>query len=343
MKPFTFAPQAFVSDFKEKGYVHVKNGVSPDLVLFARDQLAKGRTSGRNEIAARAIKNKKKQYLFDLPTNDDFLHELMEVICTLTELPRAEMTLSERHIMVYDDHASAVPPLHKDRLATQIAVGIPLETRSDARIVLLPHCTRAINPMDSATYCPRRSDAGNPSIQGWNLADADYPEPEVNWNPTPVELDVQTGDVVIFAGSSMYHGRLNAAESAILYFKFNALRLDPLGEDPSTTVQRQMALKILEHRSDEELLSSLVELSPRLQRVSRHYTRLDWTTVLQAYVSGEKEFTISEADLRLLLTLQGRCTVRHALLRTEIAEEQLIANVPRVRRLGRLGAVDFLS
>ena len=343
MTPFTFAPQSFASDFRDKGYVYVKDGVNPELLRFAREQLAKTRVSGQNEIAAREIKNRKKQYLFDLPTTDDFLPELADALCALAELPRAAMTLSERHIMVYDDHASAVPPLHKDRLATQIAVGIPLEVHSDARIVLLPHSARAINPLDSAIYCARSSDPSTASVHRWNLADADHPEPEVDWNPTPVELDVQVGDVVIFAGSSMYHGRLNAAASAVLYFKFNALRLDPLGEDPSTDVQRQKTLTILEHKSDGDLLWSAVELSPRLQRVSRHYTRLDWTTVLQAYVSGEREFTITEADLRLLFEMRKQCTLRRALLRADIAEEQLVANVPRVRRLGRLGAVDFLS
>jgi len=30
----------------------------------------------------------------------------------------------------------------------------------------------------------------------------------------------------------MYHGRLRAAQSSMLYFKLNAMRLDPLGEHP---------------------------------------------------------------------------------------------------------------
>jgi hypothetical protein len=140
----------------------------------------------------------------------------------------------------------------------------------------------------------------------------------------------------------MYHGRLNAAKSAVLYFKLNSMHLDPLGEDPSTSIQRENGLEILEHRSDEDLLRSVVELSPRLRHVSRRYTRLNWTTVLQAYVTGENEFTISEEDLSFLFALQGCCIVRDVLKVTQISEGQMLSQIPRIRRLSRLGAIDFI-
>ena len=343
MNAFTFSPQAFVQEFKSKGYVHVRNGVSQDFLEFARRQLGESRTLGRNEVSSRAIKNKKKQYLFELPAGADFLPELMDAISELTDLPRSEMTLSERHMMVYEQHAPAVPPLHKDRLATQIAVGIPLDSNDQARIVLIPDCARTINPMDHAIYCPSESNANSPSAPKWNLAGADYPELETRANPIAVELAAQAGDVVVFAGSSMYHGRLNSADSAILYLKFNAMRLDPLAEDPTTPAQRRRTLDVLAHKSDEEMLAAMVELSPRLLRVSRHYTRCDWQTVLEAYVSGEKEFIVSEGDLRLLLALRTRCRVKQVMLGIEIPEEKLAENVARVRRLAKLGALEFAS
>lgn len=344
MKAFTFAPDLFVDEFRKNNYVLIKGGVTGDLLRFATQQLTDSRKSGRNELVAREIKSKKKQYLFDLPADPEFMAGLTTVIADLADLPIAEMTLSERHIMVYDDNASSVPPLHKDRFATQIAVGIPLEPCPDARVVLLPHCARSVNPLDNAVYCPPTDELTARSTAKWNVcADSPAPTADANWNSTPVELDAQPGDVVIFAGSSIYHGRLSAAGSAVLYFKFNSMRLDPLGEDPATITQRYEGLGLLQRNTDEQLLSGLIELSPRLQRVSRHYTRLNWSTVLQAYVSGEKEFTIAEQDLAVLLSLRGRHTVRDALIASGVPEATLRSQMPRIRRLATLGAIDFVG
>jgi len=50
MKVFTFAPSEFVSDFREQGFVHIRNGVSAEFLEFAREQLLRCRHSGYNEI-----------------------------------------------------------------------------------------------------------------------------------------------------------------------------------------------------------------------------------------------------------------------------------------------------
>jgi hypothetical protein len=119
--------------------------------------------------------------------------------------------------------------------------------------------------------------------------------------------------------------------------------LDPLGEDPSTPIQRQNGIKILERKSDDELLRILVQLSPRLQHISRRYTRPDWTPILQAAVSGEKDFTLSDDDSWFLFALQGRRTVKDVLKSLEISEDRLLSHIPRIRRLGKLGAIDFVD
>ncbi len=343
MKPFTFAPHALAAEYREKGYLHIREGVSRWFLRFAKEQLAQCRLSGQNELAAREIKNKKKQYLFELPDDNDFLHELTGAIGALTNLPATQMLLSERHIMIYDENASSLPPLHKDRVASQVAVGIPLETSTDARIALLPDSARGVNLLDNAIYCARATESRAQSVQGWSLEDGEYPKEAELGIPALVELDVRPGDLVVFAGSSIYHGRLNAAKSAALYFKFNTMGLDPLGEDPSTPARRENGMKILERKGDEELLRAVVQLSSRLQHVSRRYTRPDWTPVLQASVSGEKDLTLSDDDSRFLFALQGRRRVRDILIDLEISEEQFLSHVPRIRRLGKFGAIDFLD
>jgi flagellar biosynthesis regulator FlbT len=343
MQVFTFAPHEFANDFKENGFVHIRNGISAEFLEFAREQLGRCRHLGYNEIPAREIKSKKKQYLFDLPKDDASLSDLFTPLAQLTGSSAPAMTLSERHIMIYDENAAALPPLHKDRLASEVSVGIPLEPSASDRIVLLPWYARELNLLDSAVYCERAPNSALESVEGWNLEDGDCPQlPRIERNPL-VELDAKPGDVVVFRGSTIFHGRLHAANSSILYFKFNTMGLDPLGEDPSTEMRRKKTLEILPNKSDDELLNSLVELSPRLQHIDRQYSRLGWRCVLRVSVSGEKEFTISDDDLRFMFAVQGPERVRDVLTGLGANNDQLLSHVPRIRRLGSLGGIDFLN
>jgi hypothetical protein len=342
MKVFTFAPCEFAKDFKEQGFVHIRNGISADFLEFAKKQLVRCSQSGHNEIVAREIKSKKKQYLFDLPEDDASLSGIFASLAQLTGSPGPGMTLSERHIMIYDENAAALPPLHKDRLASEVAVGIPLEPSANDRIVLVPWFAREINLLDSALYCERTPNSALESVEGWNLASSEYPRLQGIDSFPLVELDAKPGDVVVFRGSSMYHGRLNAAGSSILYFKVNTMGLDPLGEDPSTEIRRKETLEILPSKNDNELLDSIVELSPRLQHIDRQYSRLNWESILRVSVCAEKEFTISDDDLCFLFALRGPRRVRDILTGLGVHDEQLVSHVPRLRRLGTLGAIDYL-
>jgi hypothetical protein len=108
-------------------------------------------------------------------------------------------------------------------------------------------------------------------------------------------------------------------------------------------MRRQRTLEILPNKSDDELLNSLVELSPRLQHIDRQYSRLGWKSVLRVSVSGEKEFTISDDDLCFLFALQRQERVRDILSGLGANNEQLLSHVPRVRRLATLGGIDFLN
>jgi hypothetical protein len=344
MRLFTFDPKDFVAAFRGRGYVHVTKGVSEEFLAFAQAQLAYCRETGRNELLAREIKSKKKQYLFVPPDEEDWLAELMRTIGEVTGTPGTGLTLSERHLMVYDDNAARLPALHKDRFASRFSVGIPLESGTGERIALLPEGPRGINVLDNAVYSPRVIGSSAPSIEGWDLNASDFPEAWASeTKPTLIELDARPGDVVIFAGSSIYHGRLDSARSSVLYFKLNTDRLDPLGEDPVTDVLHENTLNVLKHKSDPELLECLVELSPRLQHISRVYTRKDWATILRASVSGEKKFIISDEDWSFISALRGRRKIRDVLTDAVSLRERLSERIFGIRRLAKLGAIDILS
>jgi hypothetical protein len=231
VKPFRVSLASFADEFGRCDYIHIKDAVDPDFFGFAIDQLRQCQRSGRNEIAARAIKNKKKQYLFEFPDDQQMaLAELLGSIAALTGLSEPKMRLSERHIMIYDENAAAAPKLHKDRFASQISVGIPLEVSDESRIVLLPHGARQINLLEQAVYSAREVDP-TAEFVSWETLGLAPPETEVAKHGLEVvALGAGPGDVVVFAGSSIFHGRLNSACSSMLYFKLNAMGLDPLGE-----------------------------------------------------------------------------------------------------------------
>lgn len=349
MKPFTFDPRAFVQTFLEQGYVHIRDGLSPEFFEFARDQLVRCRQSGHNELSAREIKSKKKQYLFDLPKDEAFLGEVFQAVAALAGCSQSSMTLSERHIMIYDENATPLPTLHKDRLASEFSVGIPLEPSTNDRIALLPWSAKETNLLDTAVYdnAVYRDEVPQPlsseSFNGWSSAGDESPWHCRVERPAMVELDAKPGDVVAFRGSQIYHGRVHAARSSILYFKLNTMRLDPLGEDPSTEMQRKGTVEFLRRKSDGELLESTVELSPRLRHINRQYCRLGWKSLLRVSVSGDKEFTISDDDLSFLFAFQGRHRVRDILTNLGIENGQLLSHVPRLRRLCMLGGIDLLD
>jgi len=233
MKPFNFSPALFTDEFRTFGFVHVKNAMDADFFGFAVDQLRQCQRTGRNEIPDRAIKNKKKQYLFDFPDDGrTAISELLDSVSVLTGLPAAPMTISERHIMIYDVAAAPSPKLHKDRLASQISVGIPLEVSGESHIVMLPYGARDLNSLEHAVYSANEVEAGAERVS-WEMLGLERPETGQDRDGLElVTIDARPGDVVVFAGSSMYHGRLRAAQSSMLYFKLNAMRLDPLGEHP---------------------------------------------------------------------------------------------------------------
>lgn len=325
---FKFAPLAYANDLKNQGYVHIKDGVTPEFFEFARSQAAQFQS--KQSLPEWEIKEKKQQCLFEFPEDGQCFALMLETLAVLFGLDLGRMTIAERHIKFYDKNAPSHPAPHKDRLASQIAVGIPLEVCEESRLVLYPTRSRSINPFMSAITAQDGLDTEN-VLTGLILGS------------NCVAIDTRPGDVIVFHGSSLYHERLSAAGSVMLYFKFNDMRLDPIAEDPATLAQRQKSLEILLKKSDIELLDSRVEVSPRLHRVSRHYTRLYWKELLQAYIWGEREFVISESDLGIFIKIADGCTVRNLLVHLGLPEVHFTDHVPQIRRLGKLGGIDFLS
>ncbi len=330
MKVFDFHPASYAAQYAADGYVHLKNGVSAEFVEFALQQ-AKRLMGADADLKEWKFNGKKMQFLFDFPaaSAEGDWRGVKDAVAALTGLARKPLTLCERHIKVYDANAPEAPPPHKDRVASEVAVGFPLVVSPGSHLVVFPGCHTDVNRFGT-TELYRRS------------LDEDALPEKVLAGVEPVRIDMQPGDVVLFKGSSLYHERMLPAKSIVLYFKFNALRLDPLGEDPATPVQRLAALARLENATDDELLRLALEASPRLDRVSRLYSRFAWTEIVQAQVWGEKEFCLDERELELIRRADGVTAVADLLRGLGCSAGEQPAMLASIRRLVRRQALDLV-
>jgi hypothetical protein len=229
---FTFAPNDHADHFREHGHVLVKGGVSAGFLENVKSALIRCEHDDRDISSKYDKRGRKQQYLFDFPNRPSLAAELVITVGRLAGLPPDDLVLSERHIKVYPVDARPDPPPHKDRRASQIAVGIPIVSPPEARLHLYPYHQRSPNPFDSYDEFIR------------SLPEAQRPENSLR-GVEPVVLDPQPGDIVAFEGSSIYHERMRAAGSKILYLKLNAFGLDPIGENlsllPLSSVLRKSA------------------------------------------------------------------------------------------------------
>ncbi|NRA00050.1 MAG: hypothetical protein HRU01_26405 [Myxococcales bacterium] len=326
---FEFEPSEYADFYRENGYAHIPGGASAEFMRFALHFAeSKIKTRGREELSDWQFKDKKLQFLMEFPDNCDYPNGLYRSVASVADLDVENMMIGERHIKIYEGNAPENPPPHKDRLASEITVGIGLKIPKNSRIVLYPEHELTVNPYQSAAQ--------------WrtSLDPEDLPE-QVLAGVDPVEIDMRPGDVVMFAGNSIYHERTHPANAWVLYMKFNAMRLDPIAEDPKTLPQRQRSLALLAESSDVELLGMRVEVSPRLEKVSRHYTRQHWMEVLQGSILGEKKFTLSETEWAALRTLDDRnIEMSDLIARMGFPKQRAVTYVPFLRRLAKVGAID---
>ncbi|WP_224368786.1 hypothetical protein [Hyalangium versicolor] len=324
MKIFTFDPGEAASEFQARGYVHVPRGVSPSLLSYASEQQM------RFEQEADPSSQRFRERDFVLPDAETTLEELFDAVATVCGLDRSRMTLAESQLKGYPAGTNAQPALHKDRFASEIAVGIPLRAAPESRFVVYPDQHLEPNPFVSAAMWHRSLDPSQ--------------TPQVLFDGVqPVELDVQPGDAVIFRGARAYHGRTHAAGATVLYFKLNALRLDPVAADPSTRRGRENSLLLVDRLRDEEWLTAVAELSPRLTEVRRHYTRDGWQEVLLASVHGERDFRLTELGFRMVRALRGAMRVEQLLREVDIADAQWGHAISELRRMVRFGAIHLVA
>jgi hypothetical protein len=290
MRVFDFDPQDYAETYSAEEWVHIPEGVSEEfhqsLLAYAAQELES------HVLDSFAIKGKKEQSLFEFPDGIDYPDELFDVVAAVCGLNRATMTLSERHIQMYEANAAPEPPAHKDRFPSQVSVGLSIEIPEASSLVLYPYDHRGINAFNKAADFSA------------SLQPSERPE-VVLASAREVELKDRPRDVVMFAGSTTWHLRRNAARALNLYLKFNDFGCDPLGEDPRTPRIREQTLAALATSNGHAELDELVPVvSPRFDSVSHVFLR-NGQEALKADIYGVGAFGITERQLEVLRTVDG--------------------------------------
>lgn len=315
MKVFDVDRAAVRRAYDEHGWVHARSGVDPEFLAVL--QRSVDERLGAGWLDGPGLAGAKQQVLFDLPTTIDLEADLLDPVAEMFGLGRHRLTLSERHLKVYDDNAAPDPVPHKDRLASTVSLGITVRAPAGTRAFLHPDREVGINPFMAphllASLPPERHPSSAlPPNSAVQIADA-------------------PGDVLAFAGSAFWHGRRRAAGAVLLYLKFNDFGSDPLREDPRTEalLERSSAL------TTEGSSNRRVWLGPDFVALAERAIPPRWEHATVAEVWDRAPLWLSAIERELIEAAVGGPTL--AALTDQLADAGTV--LAAVRRLSAAGVV----
>ena len=323
MKTFCFDPGELRSMYQAQGWTHVRGGISSEFLEHLQHYSAH---QARNAVLrGTGIRGAKDQHLYEPPDEVDLIGDIRRLSVAMCGLQPDRFTLAERHLKHYAPDADPAPVAHKDRLASQVSIGISIDVPEGSHLVLYPAVHREVNPFLTADF---RESLGADAL------------PEVVLQDAPaVEIYDQPGDVVLFPGSSTWHLRRNSANTVNLYLKCNDFGSDPLGEDPSTPRRRHVTDKML----DLPVAGILQRATPVLSR------QVEWVGTLRGRDGVDRPAVkiwdrpvafVSEAQLALVSNLSAVSGAPSGGAGRRAAAG---ASAEDVVALARLGAVDLLE
>lgn len=212
---FKYDPGTMRDALQTQGFAHLKDVLADGFVDYLKAFYRRSMTEAANESAEWKIAGKKRQFVFDFPSAEA-AEEFRAGLARLTGIDEKTFTISERHLKVYDAQAKPFPAPHKDRAASQYSIGMPVDLPEGSTVCIFPELQRGQNTEDCAVFMTDRDRADLDKI--YETDDA-------------VMLNEKVGDLVVFLGSALYHERVRAAGTAVLYIKVNERGEDPLGEN----------------------------------------------------------------------------------------------------------------
>lgn len=233
-----------------------------------------------------------------------------------------DLTLADLLLSSYGDTVGASPSLHKDRLASEIAVGIPLVLSPGSEFVHVTDGDPEPNPFESAGRYNRLLDTSE--LIGLRVAPL-------------TAVDVGRGDALMFPGSRWFHGRRNAAGTVVLYAKLNTLGLDPQGLDPRTRAARWRSLQLATNADAASLLTAEVTTAPQLVGLSSFRAPTGAELCIAELI--ERSVRLDAVEAELLRSIDGWTPV--ARLQSRVPSTSRLEAL--LRRLLRAGVLDGRS
>lgn len=218
---FNYDPAAAHDEFKEHGFVHLRDILTPATMEHLDAFLDRAKREAVDEQGQWRITGKKRQFLFEFP-DSDAAEEFRQGMSALLGIAPEKFTISERHLKVYEPDAEPWPAPHKDRAASEISIGLPVEIPENSTACVFPKLEPGPNPNDRAVFLTAQDHAHIDEI---------YQMEEC------VMLHEKPGDIVAFLGSALFHERVHPAGAAILYIKVNGSGSDPLRENIYQSVE----------------------------------------------------------------------------------------------------------
>jgi hypothetical protein len=319
---FTFDPTPFAAELAAKEFVRIPQGLTPTYLDSLRRQVNKNLETG---LMANFAIGDKQQAMYQFPDHEH-LREFLDMVGKVCGLEPDLLVISERHIKAYEADADPYPLAHKDRLATQIAVGFSVNVPAGSTLLLWPNAERGTNPFNTSTELRK------------SLRREQLPETTLK-GVAPVEIQDAPGDVMMFRGNSIWHLRNHAAGTVMVYFKLNAFHCDPLGEDPRTP-EYQARTRQLAAAADEVVMEAIAVLGRRVDYIHHRYNR-HWEELTGVVLWGEKHLTIDEEELQALKAMDGKRTVREVIRAVKGGADDE-ALLKKLRQLAERSIVDLL-
>src|SRR5262245_28067518 len=132
---FNFDPADYADVFADQEYVHIPNGLSAHYYDVVRAQVEEYL---RTQIMKNFAIGDKQQALYQFPDNHDYVGEFLRTVGGVCGFDPAQLVISERHIKAYEADAVPYPLPHKDRFATDLAVGFAVRVPQGSTLVLYP-------------------------------------------------------------------------------------------------------------------------------------------------------------------------------------------------------------
>jgi hypothetical protein len=322
MKTFSFDSSDRAPEYERQGWIHVAGGATDEFCGYVQQFVEE---AAADPLHGRGIGGAKDQLLLEFPPGFDLGAELLTPIALLAGLDPDRITISERHIKMYAAGADPAPRPHKDRFASQVAVGISIAIPPESHLVLFPDDATEVNPLLRAGL-----------IDG--LPPAELPERTLIGAREVVVFD-QPGDVVAFPGRAVWHLRRQCASTIIVYVKCNDFGSDPLGEDPRTSARRAETARLL--LDDRGFREAVPRLSARFESVTHEYGRDLERHWLNLNVWEEPTRIVSDAEFEVLRAVDDRCSVVELAAGMGSGAIERESVVTAVRRLTELGALDL--